>query len=100
MPKISLSVSHRLPQEEALNRIKKLLGEVKQQFADKISNMHESWNGNTGKFSFLAMGFAVSGILIVKSSEIELTGNLPFAATLFKGKIESTIRERAEILLA
>ncbi len=100
MPKLDMTIPHHLSQDEALKRIKGLLGEVKTGFAAKISDLREEWNGNSGKFSFSAMGFSVSGTLIVKSSEMELSGNLPFAATFFKGKIESTIRERAEELFA
>ncbi len=100
MPKLKIEVPHKLTQEEALNRIKGLLGEVKTQFADKISNLQENWRGNMGTFSFSAMGFSVSGSLSVTPSMVELFGNLPFAALFFKGKIEATIRERAETLLA
>ena len=101
MAKISVVVPHRLTQDEAVGRIKKLLGEVKSQFADKISELHEEWNGSVGKFSFSAMKkFSVSGTLTVKPSSVELAGDLPFAASFFKGKIESIIRERAETLLA
>ena len=100
MAKLNMAVPHRLTPDEALRRIKTLLGEVKNQFADKISDLREEWSGNTGKFSFSAMGFSVSGTLTVKPSEVELCGNFPFAAMFFKGKIESTIRERAETLLA
>ena len=100
MAKLNMAVSHRLTQDEAVTRVKTLLGEVKKQFADKITDLREEWDGNRGKFSFSAMGFSVSGTLTVKSSEVELSGNLPFAASFFKEKIESTIRERAETLLA
>lgn len=95
-----MTVSHRLTQDEATKRIKTLLSEVKNRFADKISDLREEWNGNTGTFSFSAMGFSVSGTLTVKSSEVELSGTLPFAAMFFKGKIESTIREQARTKLA
>jgi len=100
MPKIDLSMNHNLSQEEALGRVKTLLSNVKTQFADKISNLEESWNGNEGEFSFKAMGFSVSGTLVVAGNSVYLKGNLPFAAGFFKGKIESTIREHAEKLLA
>ena len=99
MPELNMSVPHRLPQEEALRRIQGLLGEVKTQFADKISNLREEWNGSSGSFSFSAMGFSVSGTLTVSPSEVELSGDLPLAAAFFKGKIEVMIRERAEALL-
>ncbi len=100
MPKLNMVVSHHLAQDEALKRVKNLLGEVKNQFTDKIRDLREQWDGNTGTFSFSTMGFSVSGTLTVKSSVVELAGKLPFAAIFFKGKIESAVRERAEALLA
>jgi hypothetical protein len=100
MPKLNMIVSHHLPQDEALKRIQRLLGNVKTQFADKISDVHEEWNDNVGRFSFSAMGMPVSGTLTVKPSEVELSGDLPFLVAFYKGKIESTIREQAETLLA
>lgn len=99
MPKLNMAMPHKLSQDEALRRIKTFLGEVKAQFADKIGDLREQWNENTGTFSFSAMGFSVSGTLTVKGSEVELSGDLPFAAAFFRGKIESTIRKRAESLL-
>lgn len=95
-----MSVPHSLSQEKALNRVKNLLGQVKNQFADKISDLNENWDGNVGTFSFKAMGFAVSGTLTVTPAEVKLEGTIPWAASLFKGKIQDTIRERASELLA
>ena len=95
-----MSVSHNLPKEEALKRIKTLLGEVKTQFAENIYNLNERWDGDTGTFSFSAMGFSVSGTLTVKPDSVELAGNLPLAAGFFKGKIEKVVKERAKTLLA
>lgn len=95
-----MAVPHHLPQDEALRRIQGLLQNVRTQFADKISDLHEEWSENVGRFSFSAMGMPVSGTLIVTSSEVELSGDLPFLAALYKSKIESTIREQTETLLA
>jgi hypothetical protein len=92
-------VLHCLSQDEALSRIKTLLGELKTQFSNKVSNLNEEWQGNTGIFSFTAMRFSVSGTLTVNSCEVELICNLPLAAIFFKNKIESNIRERIESLL-
>ena len=95
-----MSIRHKLPQDEALFRIKGLLGEIKQQHGDQISDLQEDWSGNIADFSFKAAGFGVSGTLEVTSSDVKLKGKLPFAANFFKGKIESTIRKRAQNLLA
>ena len=100
MPKLNMTVPHHLSRDEALKRIQGLLNNVRTQFADKISDLHEEWNDNVGRFSFSAMGMPVSGTLTVKPSEIELSGDLPALAALYKSKIESTIRQQAETLLA
>ena len=100
MPKLNMTVPHHLSQDEALKRIQGLLNNVRTQFADKISDLHEEWNDNVGRFSFSAMGMPVSGTLTVKPSEVEFSGDLPALATLYKSKIESTIRQQAETLLS
>ena len=100
MPKLEMAVPHRLPQTEAVTRIKALLSQVKAEYADNIDNLTEQWESNIGRFSFKVMGFSVSGTLKVGPKGVELNGSLPLAAMLFKGKIEKTIRERAEALLA
>jgi hypothetical protein len=100
MPKFSMSVTYDLPQNEALERIKKDLADLKTHFADEISELREDWNGNTCEFQLSVMGFSGSGTLVVNPSEVEISGNLPFLAIPFKGNIESTIRERLKQLLA
>lgn len=100
MPKLSVVVPHHLPQEEALGRIQGLLNDLKRQHADRFTDLEERWSGNDGRFSVKAMGFNVSGALSVQPSQVEITGDLPFAATPFKGRIEQAIRERTERLLA
>jgi hypothetical protein len=100
MAKLNMKFPHQLSQDEALKRTRGLLDDVKNQFAEKVSNLREEWEENTCQFSFSAKGFSVSGTLTVKPSEVELSGDLPWAATFFRGRIESTIRERAEKLLA
>ena len=101
MPKMHLIVDHRLSQDEALKRVQGLLEDLSSRYSDQIKDLHqEPWDDNKCQFSFSAGGFSVSGTLTVTSSNVELLGNLPLAASLFKGKIESTIRKRAEELLA
>ncbi len=91
---------HALPQEEALERIKRLFEELKADHSDQISDLQEEWFGNSGDFSFTARGFSISGSIIVGTSTVKLAGTLPFAAALFRGKIENAIREKVQTLLA
>lgn len=95
-----MSIPHQLSREEARRRIQELLPKMKSDYADQIKDLHEEWNGDTGRFSFSVMGFAVSGTLTVNESSVDLDGNLPFAASFFKGKIKSVIQEKALEVLA
>ena len=45
-------------------------------------------------------GFKISGTVEVRDTEVEIDVNYPLAARPFKSKIESTLRDRAEALLA
>ncbi len=100
MPKMSVSVPHRLGQAAALARIQTMIGQLKAKHGDQITDLHEEWSGPTGEFSLRAMGFNVSGALVVTETTVEMDGNLPLMAGPFKGQIEEMIRQEAEQLLA
>lgn len=90
-----------LSQDEARECIKGLLAKLKNKYGDKISNLDENWNGNTGTFSFVLNHSRVSGNLTVKLSEVKLSiNNLPFLAYFCMGKIRDTIREEVEKLFS
>ena len=95
-----MSVPHQLGQQETTRRIQDLLPKMKADYGDQIRDLQEEWHGNTGHFSFSVMGFSVSGTLTVNENSVDLDGNLPFAATFFKGKIKSVIEEKAQEILA
>ena len=99
MPKIELNISHELTQSEALIRIQNFLPKLKEQHSDRIKDLEESWNGNTGAFKFKISGFKVSGTLQVGDNFVLIKGEIPFAALLFKGRIEESVREKAVELL-
>lgn len=100
MPKIKLSVPHQLGQDEAKNRIAKLIADSRVKFGNSVSDVQETWAGNVDTFSFRAMGFAVDGQLNVQPAAVDIELNFPWAAAPFKGRIESEIVKHAKELLA
>lgn len=100
MPKLNMSVPHQLSKEEAMTRIRTIFQKLKSEHAGRIDDLQEQWTDDGGTFKFSAMGFPVSGSLAVTPADIKISGDLPFAATFFKSRIESTIRDRASELLA
>jgi hypothetical protein len=100
MPKITLSVPHQLGQDEAKNRISKLIAESRSQFGDKVTDLEEAWTANIDNFRFSVMGFAVEGQLDVQPADLHIDIHLPWAALPFKGRVESEILKHARELLA
>jgi hypothetical protein len=99
MPGLNITIPHNLTADEARTRIRDLMESLKSSYSDRITDLKESWDNNTGTFTFKAMGYDLSGKIFVTDSEVKITGDLPFAAVFFKGKIESTIRQKGEELL-
>jgi hypothetical protein len=99
MPKMNVTVPHEIGREEAVARLKNLLGDMKAQYGDKISDLREDWTSDGGTFSFKAMGFKIAGALKVSENEMRVDGDFPWAAKPFQGQVETVIRERAERLL-
>ena len=100
MPVIKISVPHQLGADEAKKRITNLITESRAKFSDQVSNVRESWEGHRGDFGFRAMGFDVSGDLAVQPAVVDIEVKLPFAALLFKSRLENEISTKAKELLA
>jgi hypothetical protein len=77
-----------------------MLAEAQQQGGDRISDLQETWTEDGGTYSFKARGFKVSGSIEVRETEVEIDVDYPLAARPFKSMIESTLRDRAQALLA
>jgi hypothetical protein len=101
MPSLSMSAPHALGQEEALARLKKYLEKLKARHQDKVSNLEEQWDDpHHLRCSFSTYGFNIKGEVAVEPTEVKVNGSLPFAAMMFKGKIEQTVREELNRILA
>ena len=100
MANLDVVIPHNLRQQEAIERVKKLLTEIKRKHGDRISDLKENWEGNVGEFGFTAQGFNVSGNLEVNSTNVKLTGKIPLALSLFKGAISKTIYEEGSKILS
>jgi hypothetical protein len=100
MPKLEMTIPHRLSQPEALQRLRTLIPQFQQKYGKDITELREQWQDSIGTFSFKVKGFSVSGTLTVEDCQLKLSGNLPLVVTFHKEKIETAIREEAARLLA
>ncbi|HEV3340885.1 MAG TPA: polyhydroxyalkanoic acid system family protein [Pirellulales bacterium] len=93
MPKINVAVPHQLGQQGAADRLRSFLARLKEKHQDQVSNLQEEWSDNSLKFSFKSFGFQFQGTGNVSDSDAKINLDLPFAAMMFKGKIEGEIRD-------
>jgi hypothetical protein len=100
MPRLTMETAHALGQDEALRRLREKFDSVRAQHGGEVKNLSEEWTDHTLNFSFSAMGMGVSGKVKVEDCAVKLDADLPFAAMLFKGAIESRIRTELGDLLA
>ncbi len=100
MPKFSVTVPHQMGREAAQEKLDRLMTRVSEMYRDQVKDIEQSWEGNTLNFSFRTMGMTISGKSIVEENQVDVKGDLPFAAMLFKGKIENDIRSQLVKLLS
>jgi hypothetical protein len=99
MAKYHVAVPHTLGQETAKSRLEQFLGSVQQNYAEHISDVQGQWSDNALHFGFMATGMRISGTMVVGQQFVEVSGPLPLMASMFRGKIEQTIREQLQQLL-
>lgn len=100
MPKFGVTVPHPLTKEEARSRLERFIEMMQSKFEGKVSDLNQSWEGDTLNFGFKTFGIQLSGKIAVNDHDLKLDGDLPFAAMMFKGKIESDIKEQLERIVS
>jgi putative polyhydroxyalkanoate system protein len=99
MPQFHVAVPHTLSQQEARERLNRFVDILRAKFQDSVSDLEQNWDGDTLRFSFRTFGIGLKGGVTVGEKQLEVTGDLPFTAMMFRGKIESSIREQLERLM-
>jgi hypothetical protein len=100
MPRVSIEAPHALDEEEAVRRLKEKTSELKRAYDGQYSDLNEQWDGNAYSFGVKAVGMKVSGTGKVEAQRVLLDVDVPLAAIMFKGMIQSRVREELDKLLA
>jgi hypothetical protein len=91
MPTFSTEVAHQLGTQEATERLKQFVAQVREQYKDFVTDLQGDWTDSVLTFSFKAYGMKINGTLMVDQTGARVSGNLPFAALAFRGKIEQAV---------
>ena len=99
MPKFNVQVPHSLSREEARTRLERFADNLQQKFQTQVSDLNQTWEDDTLRFKFKTYGIPLSGGITIGDASLDVDGDLPFSAMMFRGKIESSIREELERLV-
>lgn len=91
MPAFHTEVPNPLSQEDAIARLKDFMVNIAGKYKDQIKDMSSTWTDNRLDFSFTSLGFRIAGVMTVEEDKVTVGGDLPFAAAMFRGKIENDI---------
>jgi len=100
MPSYSVVVLHALGSTAARARLDKFLEDVRRDYAAYLGEASGAWTADCLDFRFQTSGMSISGRLLVEESCIQVNGQLPLAASFFRGRIEQTIRDELRKLLS
>ena len=89
MPKVSVSVPHDQAPEEIVKKSEPYIEKMINDFEGKDLQME--WEGNNADFSFKSLAFTIKGHVAVDDKQIAVDIDLPFAAMMFKDKVEKAL---------
>jgi len=99
VPKINFEIPHSLSAEDAKSRLERFAESIKDKFQDQAKDIEQSWDGDALSFAFKTMGMKIQGNIKVDDQQLAVDGDIPFAAMMFKGKIESAMKDQLGRLL-
>ncbi|MDR1493655.1 MAG: polyhydroxyalkanoic acid system family protein [Planctomycetaceae bacterium] len=101
MPKITVSQNHNLNQNSVTSLLKSKISAALQENSSVVKDFTERWaDDHTMEFAFKVMGFSISGLLKSLPNQVCGEVNLPLAAMMVKGMIESRLKEELGKILA
>lgn len=100
MPSLTMSVAHELGADEAVKRIQGFATKLKEQYDGQYKDLEENWIENVLQIGLSTFGMKIKGEMQVEENAVNVNGELPFAAMMFKGKIEQEVRGALEKVLA
>jgi hypothetical protein len=97
---ISMTIPHKLTQQEVRTRISKGIADAQRDHAGKFSKLEHNWTENHLNFEVGVLGQSITGAADVNPADVVIHVNLPWMLAAFADKIQPQIRAQADKLLA
>ncbi len=89
MPKVSVAIPHNRDPDEVVKHAEPYIEKLVEDFQG--DNLEMEWSGRTAEFSFKSLAFSIKGHVAVEENQIAVNVDLPFAAMMFRDKVEKAI---------
>ena len=96
---ITVTIPHRLTQDQARARLQQGIADLKAQHAQAIAQVDERWDGDRMSFRLTAMGQAITGRVEVQPSAVKLDVDLPWLIAMLAEKIRPRIESEGRKML-
>ncbi len=100
MPSMKLSVPHGHEKQIAAEKLRTFSQTIQDKYGDEVTQLEESWEGDSLLFGFLTKGFRIKGRIDVDDDQVKVDTQLPLAAMIIRGRIEREVRDALNQALA
>tara|TARA_Y100000296_G_C5139626_1_gene240250 strand:+ start:421 stop:732 length:312 start_codon:yes stop_codon:yes gene_type:complete len=90
MPKVEGTYSHSMTKEEAADASKRAVTKLLSAFEATDTTVTSDGEDNVG-FSCKSRGFSITGKVLIKDNEVDVTVALPMMAIAFKGLVQKAM---------
>lgn len=91
MPKVVVAVPHSDDADEIVRRAEPYIEKIVEDFQGE--DLELEWEGRRADFTFTSLTFKIKGDVEVDENQIAVGVDLPFAALMFKDKVEKAIKK-------
>ena len=96
---ITISIPHRLGQEEARKRLQAGVAEMRNKYSSHIANVAETWNQNRMEFRMSVMSQTITGRAEVLADAVKLEIDLPWLVATLAEQLRPRIEEEGRRIL-
>jgi len=91
MPKVTVAIPHSDDPDEIVKRSEPVIEKMVDDFQGE--DLELEWEGRSANFNFTSLTFKIKGDVEIDESQVQVSIDLPFAAMMFKDKVEKAIHK-------
>lgn len=96
---LKMSLPHRLPRHEAVQRLRDGFSGLRQQFAQNLAQVEDRWTGDHVDLKATAFGQSITARLDVRDTVVDIEIDLPWLFAVLAEKIKGQVEQAGRKML-